>query len=246
MARDAQKYMSTAIGKNQVLNPPGNIPILNVKYSNPQLYSKEVGSRVHLYVAKVMKSQKFIKRFEEIRDMIISFYIKTSGNLDEEVKNDSDSFWWNPKVQVPAGKSPTSENHHALYAVPILLTGFFSLPLTFVLAGVYLAFNANITETKKEIIEKSYKKYVELVCKRIEEESCDILRKMIDKVMLDVLPRRIKAFQKRTEQFQVLHERICTEHETLQNLVEKVKIMKNTVNMINLNLNVKKMIGLEN
>ena len=235
MANDGYQYMSTDEGKNQVLNPQGSIPIMDVKYSNPQSYSEIVGSRVLLYVDKVMKSDKFVKGFEEIREMIKSFYMETCSKLDEKLENDSDSLRWNPTV--PAGKSPTPENHHALYAVPILLTGFISIRLTFFLAGAYVLYSVGITESKKRIIEKSYEKYVELVCDKLEEESCDMLRNMIDKVMTDVLPRRIEAFEKRTEQFQVLHERICAEHETLLHLVEKIKIMQSTVNIINQNLN---------
>ena len=243
-AREAYDYMITEEGKDEVLNPDGCIPILKVKFWSPKSFAEEVRSRVLLHVSKVMKSDKFVQRFQEIRDMTIQFYIETCRNLDKEFENDTENLGLSPNTSNE--NPPESEIHHALFAVPILLAGVVSLPISFVLAGLYLVFTFSISETKKKIIDSSYEEYTPLVRDKIEQESCSLLREIIDKIMLDLFPRRIAAFEERARQLQSSYDTICAEHETLLNLAEKVTTMKNTVNTMNQHLNVKRMIALEN
>lgn len=243
-AKDTYDYMLSDEGKENVLNPDGCIPILKVKFWNSKGFSEELKSRVHLHVTKVMKSDEFIRKYTEIRDMTISFYINACRKLEEKFGNDTDNLMNIPEAA--AGMTPESEIHHLLFALPIMLVGFYSFPLTFVLAGIYIVFHFSITKAKEEIIDNSYKKYATLVRDKIKKDSCDILHDIIDKIMLDLLPRRIEAYEERIKQLQELHEKICDEHTTLRNLAEKVTFMKTTANEMNISLNVQKTIALEN
>lgn len=243
-ARDAFNYMRTKEGKDKVLNPDGCIPILKVKFWSPTSFSEKVRSRVLLHVSKVMKSDTFVRKFKEIRDMTISFYIETCSKLDEEFENDTEHLGRNPNTSTE--KSPDSEIHDALFAVPIVLAGFISLPISIVLAGAYLVVNLSISGTKKSIINDSYEECVTLVCDTLKQKSCHTLSEIIDKVMLDLFPRRIAAYEERTRQLQNMYDIVCAEHGMLLKIAEKINFMKNTVNIMNQNLKVKKMIAQKN
>ncbi|XP_052691976.1 uncharacterized protein LOC128170026 [Crassostrea angulata] len=86
IAQGVYDYMSTDLGKDRILNPPGQPPIMEVEW-HPQLFVMDINERINLHVVNVLKSSDIAQMFETVKKELASFYEKVSAALSD-MEND--------------------------------------------------------------------------------------------------------------------------------------------------------------
>ena len=248
IAEDSYKYMSTDYGKDRILNPgDGHKAIIKVSWTSTQ-FGDKVAERVEQYVEKHLKSDDVRKKFTEIQEEIATFYkhvcqevsymendwtnVQNDGDKrGVHVNNDDDEISTGSVVGVVVATSPLW--------VPLMAAGFGLVVafagLTVALSPVLLSLNAILgrDKRKQEIIDEEYEK-----CKRtirstiynhLDENNGTVLRRLLDKVTVDLLPKRINRLQEMIRQLQKSRTSILAKRDQLLKTESKIKAitMKN-------------------
>lgn len=217
-AKSASIYMSTMEGKRDILNPEGHTPILKRTFFTDKRLIREVNSRISMYVEKVIQNEEFVTKKLEIQSLMVSFFNEICKALEDDDGNED---------LCTVEKTP---------AKPAIFTKNWCVSLHYYYDswGFYwiielLLHRAFHFPTKAEKVDIVYDQSIIEVRETLQKESCKMFRKIIEKVMLQLIPRRLDAFKERIQQLQDKHHEIITRHEFLNTLLKQVKSMNNRV-----------------
>ncbi|XP_078329880.1 transmembrane GTPase Marf-like [Crassostrea virginica] len=242
LAIKLDRCMSTELVKSRVLNPHGFKPIMDA-IRHPDESAKEVHRRFNLYIDFYLKTE-VEEGFDAIKKDIESFFKDISSKiqvLESEwiAKTDNDEH---------ANRETNSESSFAFF--------LFSLSFPFLailgLAGgivdrAYAPIRAacdwffNTEEKKSKNIDKEYERCRSSVHKTIEDhlESNigSVLRKLIDRVTVDELPRQIGALEEMIQQLSKSRQEIISKLNLLTDLASKIGVMQDQIRKIQKDLN---------
>lgn len=212
-AESALEYMSTEEGERDILNPEGYTPILKCTNYTEKQFIREFNSRISMYVSKVIQDDTFVKKNLEIYRMTNSCYREICKDLEDN-KRTKDFFHGENSDAV------TKTDWYAL-SDPIPFLPFLILLDFFNLLGTI--------ESKERLVHGMYDVCKIQVHKRLQNKSCHMLKKIIEKVMGEKLPRRLDAFRERTRQLLDEHLEITARHELFNTLLKQIKSMNDRV-----------------
>lgn len=213
-ATSTRQYMETESGKFAILNPPERVPISKFRYWNEEKFTSEINSRLNIYVAKVIQTDTFVTKNKDIQERTISFYKEICKELDD---NEEDDLKYEQETSAEVTSEMEISTH--IWLPFIVYIGYLSLPFGIILGGVYLFLHWNKEARRNEVIDRAYEQCKKEVPASLEKECCFLLRKLITKVMLDLLPRRLNGFKERLCQLREMHENDLAK----QNLLRKVR-----------------------
>lgn len=244
IAQGVYDYMSTDLGKDRILNPSGTPPIMEVDWK-PKLFVMNIHDRINIHIKNVLKSSDVVQRFEAVKTEIASFYEKVSSDL-----SDMENGWIvvePDKTKVSADTEIDDTNISTASVVGVLLvTSPMWLPLLAAGIGLTVAFVGltialspiaipfltflNRDARKRKIIDEEYNNRREsvrsLICNELEVNCGYVLNRLIDKVAIDMLPKRIQALQKMIQQLSKSRKKILENRELLEYLSKKLKVME--------------------
>lgn len=258
IAQGAYDYMSTDLGKDKILNPPKHTPIMEVVWQ-PQVFVADINARINLYVVNVLKSSDVVQIFESVKTDLSSFYQKVSSALSEmendwiEVGIDEIEFSVNSDVD-DSNVSTASVVGVVLATSPLwlpLLAAGVGLAVAFVGLSIALSPVAiplmkflGRDARKRKVIDEEYNKRREsvrsLICNELEVNCGCVMKKLIDKVTKDLLPKRIQALEKMIQQLSKSRAEILENRELLEYLSKKLKAMEESATELKLNLTMQK------
>lgn len=242
IAQDYYNYMSTDEGKYRILNPPCVTPIMKVVW-RPFVFSEVIQRRVDLDLQAFLQSQATTQRLKAAAEEIVSFYNRASADLSKMEKN------WTVDHICEMRFIWYTSAWNSMHARMGTLIGSCFLPV-FGLTAVFLAttFSAGIalipltipvivftgmTAGKQLIIDREYnncKESIKIKITNALESQCGfILNKMLDKVTVDVLPKRIQALKHMVEHLLTYREEILKNQESLGNVSKKIKAINDSV-----------------
>lgn len=250
--------MSTDLGKDKILNPPKHTPIMEVVWQ-PQVFVADINARINLYVVNVLKSSDVVQIFESVKTDLSSFYQKVSSALSEmendwiEVGIDEIEFSVNSDVD-DSNVSTASVVGVVLATSPLwlpLLAAGVGLAVAFVGLSIALSPVAiplmkflGRDARKRKVIDEEYNKRREsvrsLICNELEVNCGCVMKKLIDKVTKDLLPKRIQALEKMIQQLSKSRAEILENRELLEYLSKKLKAMEESATELKLNLTMQK------
>lgn len=225
--------MSTSYRKSEILNPYGRTPMLKVTYTGSDSFKEEIQNRVALFVRNFLQSRDISSKFEEVQRQFHLKYIEISNilypieNRNEDKKSsDQDS---KNTFTIPAGSS--DEIPKSLLTAPLIALGVFSAPLAIVLGGVYFLgwLSYNTEASKQKIIDECYDNCMSQVRTNLRESSGNLLRKQVDKVMDDLLPRSIAVLEERANQIKNASKEDVQEQKSLHIVEEQIISMEASV-----------------
>ena len=247
-AKRLERQMSTELIKIKILNPGGFKPIMNA-IDNPDDCAKEVQRRFNLFIELYLKSDEVEEGFEAINKDIESFVKDISSKvqiLESEwiTKTDKD-------VQTTCNRDFPSE---LLVAIALLSLSFPVLVVLGIGSGIVgivdktlVPFRAardlifNTEEKKKKNIDKEYERCRSSVRKTVEDhlESNigSVLKKLIDRVTVDELPRQIGALEEMIQQLSKSRQEIISKRNLLTDLASKIGVMQDQIRKIQKDLN---------
>lgn len=243
-AKDCYGYMCTEEGKQTILNRKG----LSMLSWNPALYSQHVSTCISLFLNNFLQSEEILNKFHDIRKEAVSIYRKiclelikmendwTDGTVDnpaelDELTNDAN-------CGVDEDGIPTSTIVGVAFAtspiwIPLLAAGLAicigAVGLTIALSPVILPTMAflNREERKKEIIDAEYENckasVPRLVRNQLNSTYGAVLEKLIDKLIVDLLSRRMDTLNKMGQQLLELRQEILANQDVLVSLAVQVE-----------------------
>lgn len=225
IADSVLQYMSTDDGKRRILNPDDRTPLLKFHYLKQKTYSEEIKSRMSSYVKEVMQKDNFVARNMEIQNKAIHFYKETCQKLDEnDLENDLSC-----RKELYSERAAQTEPPSYVLAIPIAIAAVFSFSVSIVLGGIWVYLFWNPTAKRNKIIDQTYNQYKEAIFKSLKQNSCHVLRAVVNKVMKDLLIRRLNSFEERARQLREIHLDILAKQNKLCRLNEQVKALKGRV-----------------
>lgn len=250
IAQGVYDYMSTDLGKDRILNPPGRPPILGVDWQ-PQLFVMDIIERINLHIGNVLNSSDVMQKFEDVKKEAASFYEKVSSDLFDMEKDwievGTDETEFSADTEIADTNISTASVVGVVLAtsplwVPLLAAGI-GLAVAFVGFSIALSPVAlpllkflGRDARKRKVIDEEYNKRREsvrsLICNELEVNCGFVMNKLIDKVTQDMLPKRIQALQKMIQQLSKSREEILENQEMLENLSKKLKAMEESVTEI--------------
>lgn len=254
IAQGIYDYMSTDLGKDRILNPPGKLPIMKVDWK-PKFFVKNLNERIDLHIKHVLKSSDVMQRFEAVKKEIASFYEKVSSDL-----SDMENGWIvvePDRTEVSADTEVDDTNISTASVVGVVLaTSPLWLPLLAAGIGLAVAF-VGITialspiaipflkflgrdTRKRKVIDEEYNNRREsvrsLICNELEVNCGYVLNRLIDKVAIDMLPKRMQALQKMIQQLSKSREKILENRKLLEYLSKKLKVMEESATELKIRL----------
>lgn len=249
VAQQCYDYMSTDIGKDKILNPCGQTPIMKVDWQ-PKLFCEIICFRVNSYAEAVLRSEDVLQKFKDIQIEITSFYERI---LSDILQMESD---WRNDIADELSTDETSVSTAAVVGVviassplwfPLLAAG---LGLGLALGGVTIALSPVLIpvlaylgrdERKKKVIDEEYnncKKAIRsLVSNQLEIGPAKVINQLLLKVTDDLLPRRIKLLETMIQQLTESRNEIIANKKVLLNLEAKVKSLKSSAKELETYLN---------
>lgn len=242
IAQECYDYMSTDEGKDKILNPPGRPPIMEVVWQ-PRVFAMEIHARVLLYMKHFLESSKVNKKIVTEKEEIESFYKKVSSEL-----SDMEEGWTVVRIfkaecltDTDAIMSKSSMSKRAILAtspiwLPIAAIG---IALGVAFTGLTIAIAPLLVPTmlilgrdtrKKKVIDEEYNNCLmsirSLVSNELESTCGAFINKLIDRITLDLLPKRIQSLEKMIQQLLENRRQILANQEPLCNLSRKVKVIE--------------------
>lgn len=250
--------MSTDLGKDRILNPPGQPPIMEVEW-HPQLFVMDINERINLHVVNVLKSSDIAQMFETVKKELASFYEKVSAALSD-MEND----WIEVGIDDTELSADTevggTNNSKASVVGVVLATSPLWLPLLAAGIGIVVAFvGLSIALSpvaiplmkflgrdarKRKIIDEEFNNrrnsVRSLICNELEVNCAGVMNKLIDKVTKDLLPKRIQALQKLIQQLSESRAEILENQELLEYLSKKQKDIEKSLTELKICLTMQK------
>lgn len=233
--------MSTDEGKNKILNPPGHPPIMEVIWQ-PRQFAMEIHERVLLYIEHFLKSSEVNEKVVTEKEEIESFYKKVSSEL-----SDMEEGWTVIRIfEIECLTDTNAEMSKASIAGIVLATSPIWLPIAAIgialgvaFSGLTIAISPVLVPTililgrdtrKKKVIDEEYNNCLmsirSLVSNELESTCGAFINKLIDRITLDLLPKRIKSLEKMIQQLLDNRRQILANQESLCNLSRKVKVIE--------------------
>lgn len=258
IAQGVYDYMSTDLGKDRILNPPGKPPIMEVEW-HPQLFVMDINERINLHVVNVLKSSDIAQMFETVKKELASFYEKVSAALSD-MEND----WIEVGIDDTELSADTevggTNNSKASVVGVVLATSPLWLPLLAAGIGIVVAFvGLSIALSpvaiplmkflgrdarKRKIIDEEFNNrrnsVRSLICNELEVNCAGVMNKLIDKVTKDLLPKRIQALQKLIQQLSESRAEILENQELLEYLSKKQKDIEESLTELKICLTMQK------
>lgn len=239
--------MSTDLGKDRILNPPGQPPIMEVEW-HPQLFVMDINERINLHVVNVLKSSDVLQMFETVKKDLASFYEKVSSALSD-MENDwievgIDETQFSADTEVADSNISKASVFGVVLAtsplwIPLLAAGiglavaFVGLSIALSPAAIPLLKFLGRDARKRKIIDEEYNNRLDsvrsLICNELEVNCGGVMNKLIDKVTKDLLPKRIQALQKLIQQLSESRAEILENRELLEYLSKKQKAIEESV-----------------
>ena len=246
-AKECYDYMCTEEGKQTILNRKG----LSILSWNPALYSQHVSTCISLFLNNFLQSEEILNKFHDIRKEAESIHmticlelikmendwtdgaVDNSAELDEMTNGDNGGVDGNgiPKSTIVGVAFATSP-----IWIPLLAAGLAicigAVGLTIALSPVVLPTMAflNRNERKKKMIDAAYdncKASVQrLVCNQLNSTYGAVLQKLIDKLIVDLLSRRMDTLNKMGQQLLELRQEILANRDVLVSLAEQVESLE--------------------
>lgn len=231
IAQECYDYMSTDEGKDKILNPPGRPPIMEVVWQ-PRQFAMEIHERVLLYIEHFLKSSEVNEKFVTEEEEIESFYKKLSSEL-----SDLEEDWTVIRIfEKDCLTDTNAEMSNTSIARVVLATS----PIWIPIAAIGIALEAPFVipiflimgrdTRKKKVIDEEYNKYRMSIRSHISNElesTCGaFINKLIDRITLDLLPKRIQFLEKMIQQLLDNRRQILANQESLCNLSRKVKVIE--------------------
>lgn len=231
IAQECYDYMSTDEGKDKILNPPGRPPIMEVVWQ-PRQFAMEIHERVLLYIEHFLKSSEVNEKFVTEEEEIESFYKKLSSEL-----SDLEEDWTVIRIfEKDCLTDTNAEMSKASIAEVVLATS----PIWIPIAAIGIALVAPVVipiflimgrdTRKKKVIDEEYNKCRMSIKSHISNElesTCGaFINKLIDRITLDLLPKRIQSLEKMIQQLLDNRRQILANQESLCNLSRKVKVFE--------------------
>ena len=242
LAIKLDRCMSTELVKSRVLNPHGFKPIMDA-IRKPDESAKEVHRRFNLYIDFYLKTE-VEEGFDAIKKDIESFFKEISSKvqiLESEwiVKTDRDE---------QTNEETTSES---ILAFGLLSLSFPVLAVIGLAGGIVERAFAPIKaardwffstqEKKTRNIDNEYERCRSSVHKtvhdQLESNIGSVLRKLIDRVTVDELPRKIGALEEMIQQLSKSRQEIISKRKLLKNLTRKIGVMQDQIRKIQKDLN---------
>lgn len=241
IAQECYDYMSTDEGKDKILNPPNRPPIMEVVWQ-PRLFAMEIHARVLLYIEHLLKSSEVNEKFVTEKDEIVSFYKKVLSGLSHMEED-----WTVVGIfEVECHADTNAEMSKASIVGVVLATSPIWLPIAAVgialvvaFAGVTIAMTPLLVPAiqfmgrdarKKKVIDEEYNNcrmsIRSLVSNELESTCGAFIDKLIDRITLDLLPKRIQSLEKMIQQLLDNRRQILANQESLGNLSRKVKVIE--------------------
>lgn len=233
IAQECYDFMSTDVGKEKILNPPGRKPIQKFEW-HPHVFQNKVRERVSMYVLKTLKSQQVLQTFSKIKDEVLSFYQKTSLNLF-----DIESCWTEDREERIRERyvrgDDTEISDASLLGIflatspvwlPLLATG---IGLTIVVSPILFPLIKFLgrKDRKNEIIDEEYNScrssFRDVIRKKLEANQGFVISKLLDKVTSDLVLRRIQSLKIRIELITKSRSEIIANAKSLGLLAQKIK-----------------------
>lgn len=241
IAQECYDYMSTDEGKDKILNPPGRPPIMEVVWQ-PRVFAMEIHARVLLYMKHFLESSEVNKKIVTEKEEIESFYKKVSSEL-----SDMEEGWTVVRIfkvecltDTDAIMSKSSIAGAVLATSPIWLPiAAIGIALGVAFTGLTIAISPLLVPTllilgrdtrKKKVIDEEYNNCLmsirSLVSNELESTCGAFINKLIDRITLDLLPKRIQSLEKMIQQLLDNRRQILANQEPLCNLSRKVKVIE--------------------
>nr|XP_034331421.1 uncharacterized protein LOC105347673 [Crassostrea gigas] len=241
IAQECYDYMSTDEGKDKILNPPGRPPIMKVIWQ-PRQFAMEIHERVLLYIEHFLKSSEVNEKIVTEKEEIESFYKKVSSEL-----SDMEEGWTVIRIiEIECLTDTNAEMSKASIAGAVLATTPIWLPIAAIgialgvaFTGITIAISPLLVPTilimgrdtrKKKVIDEEYNNCLmsirSLVSNELESTCGAFINKLIDRITLDLLPKRIQSLEKMIQQLLDNRRQILANQEPLCNLSRKVKVIE--------------------
>lgn len=245
-AKRLERQMSTELIKTKILNPDGFKPIMD-DIDNLDGCAKEVQRRFNLYIELYLKSDEVEEGFEAINKDIESFFKDISSKvqvLESEwiAKNENDE---------QTNRETFSNSSVALrllsLSFPILAVLGLGIVIGRIVDSALGPIRAardwllNTEEKKKRNIDIEYERCRSSVRKTVEDhlESNigSVLKKLIDRVTVDELPRQIGALEEMIQQLSKSRQEIISKRNLLTDLASRIGVMQDQIRKIQKDLN---------
>ncbi|XP_062595928.1 uncharacterized protein in xynA 3'region-like [Saccostrea cucullata] len=207
-ATEVYDYMSTPLGKDRILNPPGQMSLMEMPYI-PNMLSEQIKDRVRIYVQSVLQSEKNQKKFIEFKERVLVFYTEMLSEISELESDWTEYSEGTHTVNVEEGSMvPYVAGVIATSPlwIPLLAVG---IGLAFATLGVGIAISPFVApvlaylgrkERRQEVIDKEFEmcrsSIQSTICNHLEEAYGQLFETLIQKTVIEILPRRIKALEK--------------------------------------------------
>lgn len=217
ISREVYEYMSSDLGKNRILNPPGCPPINEVPlFAGP----RQINRRVSLFFEDYFQSENVLQQFEKLKEDFLSNFKSISSELikmeNEWIKNcindaENDSGC----VILPDSTSWMSFWERLIFFYRALLLG------------------TSFTKERRErnintLYNKCTSAIKDLVYEHLKSNQGNVFTKMVDKVTEDLLPKRISHLEKTITKLLEERDEILGNQKLFNKLAEEVKDFQNS------------------
>lgn len=225
--------LSDPEGKQAILNPQRNVPILDVNWT-PNAHQNEVNLRVDSYIQETLKSKLF--RVNQIENEIRDFYHLVCQELKQLEKE------WISKVNdLWKAKTFPYESDQGSFDVPTryiplyTILGTVGLVIFTLLSPALLPvwYYKEQKSNKQRLVDEAYSAILSTVQTKVTEKLdsgwSQPLKKTIDEVTDDVLSMLEKLLEKRNQELQIFTEKLTAIGAVLKNLESQVNEMEEIV-----------------
>lgn len=201
--------MSTDEGKESILNPEGQEPILKCFFWSSEQFAKIIKDRVVLYLNDFIKSEATKRKFKEILNDFEKLYEKLSTEL-VEIENDADlptelrNKMKSLKTNTELTNRKSDDFADKFFAIPKLigeaLLNIIILGVGIVLIPIFVGmiFYENTEREKRKFIYDAYEKLKSeirsTITKTLHETYGEFIIDRIRKFLFESLCTRIKSF----------------------------------------------------
>ncbi|XP_062583224.1 uncharacterized protein LOC134244994, partial [Saccostrea cucullata] len=227
IADEIVQFAKNGEGMNAILNPPRHIPIIDSPY--PEKMEETVQSRVDMYVNQNVRSPEVREKFDLIMADIKNVYEEMLSELSEMERK-----WTHlDKQQEEEFFEEETVVKYAMW-IPVVVIG---LVLAFQsgigidiapLTGPFKLFHKKSDE-KYSLIEIMYKDYIETlheyICKELTNVYGYNIKKSIEKITGDIVPKRIEKLQDVIQALSLNRQHIIENQEHLKRLSTKLALI---------------------
>lgn len=234
VTNECYTYMQSAAGKEKILNPEGQTPIIDVRWDKS--LRDEIQKRIVLHIETFLKSERVTTIFQKIKEGDIQYYKEVSKKISK----------MEDKWTVPDKKKRDAGEYNEGYTIPAFLqtplivvgvvlmvvVGVIFIALSPILLPVFAIFLSakRKKELKRDFINKVYGTYmlsIEIQIRNHLLESCGkALMLFSEKIFNFALPNQIRHLQNIIQNLQQSREKVLGNTGSFKNLAKKVESMK--------------------